>query len=619
LRGAPSTLPVLMGLGTVAAARLLTLPASLWEWDEVLFVRGVERFEPLQHHPHPPGYPLLIGLGKLFALVTGDPFRGLVALSVVASLVGYLALFDAYRRLAAPPGAGAMERAAAERAAVLGAALFQLSPAMLVYGPLALSDAPALAFLALALAAAARLAGMPVRTGPPPGLPPVPTLPLPGGRDPSIGRLRPTLVALALLALPALAACGRGEAHSGRTTVRFWAFGREGEVVRELVPEFERRHPAIRVEVQQIPWTAAHEKLLTAYVGNAIPDVAQIGNTWIPELVALGALAPLDERLAGSRAVDRADSFAGIWDSNVLKGATWGVPWYVDTRLLFYRTDLVAAAGGPWPPRSWAEWRETMVRLKRLGGPGRFAILLPIDEWTQPVIFGLQAGAGLLADGGRRGAFRDPRFRRAMAFYLGLYEEKLAPALDLSGVANQYQQLAEGYFAMIVTGPWNLGEFRHRLPPEMQDRWATAPLPPPDAKAGYPGASLAGGSSLVLFHGAREPEAAWQWIEYLSEPAQQARFYDLSGDLPARRAAWRSAGLAGDPKAAPFLEQLQRTVSPPKVPEWEQIATRIAEAAEQVMRGGRDLDSALAALDKDVDRILEKRRWLLDREAERKR
>jgi 4-amino-4-deoxy-L-arabinose transferase-like glycosyltransferase len=157
LRAAPPVLPFLVGLGTVAAARLLTLPASPWEWDEVLFMRGVQHFQPLQHHPHPPGYPLLIGLGKLFALVLGDPFRALVALSVVASLIGYVALVDAFRHLAASPGAAPIERAAADRAAILGAALFQLSPAMLVYGPLALSDAPALAFLALALAAAARL------------------------------------------------------------------------------------------------------------------------------------------------------------------------------------------------------------------------------------------------------------------------------------------------------------------------------------------------------------------------------------------------------------------------------------------------------------------------------
>jgi multiple sugar transport system substrate-binding protein len=419
--------------------------------------------------------------------------------------------------------------------------------------------------------------------------------------------LRRLLLASVLLALTA---CGRGQANA-RTTVRFWGLGREGEVVRELVPAFEKRHPEIRIELQQIPFSAAHEKLLTAYVGDATPDVAQLGNTWIPELVSLHALAPLDARLSD---VYRRDSFSGIWDTNVIDGKTWGLPWYVDTRLLFYRTDLVAAAGGPWPPHSWREWRAVMERIKK---PGRFAILLPIDEWQQPVIFGLQTGAGLLSEGGRHGAFRDPRFRRAMTFYFDLYASGLAPALDLQSVANLYQQLAEGYFAMVITGPWNLGEFRNRLPPEMQDRWATAPLPPPEPGMPYPGASLAGGSSLVLFRHARHPEAAWQWLEYLSEPAQQARFYQLSGDLPARPSAWRLAGLADDPKAASFLVQLQHAISTPKVPEWERIATRVAECAEQVMRGGRDLDAALDALDADVDHILEKRRWLLDRKAGR--
>src|SRR5215207_9206354 len=84
--------------------------------------------------------------------------------------------------------------------------------------------------------------------------------------------------------------CQRADA-SDVVTLRFWAFGREGEVVQELMRDFERQNPGIRVHVQQIPWTAAHEKLLTAYVGDATPDVAQLGNTWIPEFVALNALA----------------------------------------------------------------------------------------------------------------------------------------------------------------------------------------------------------------------------------------------------------------------------------------------------------------------------------------
>jgi multiple sugar transport system substrate-binding protein len=415
-----------------------------------------------------------------------------------------------------------------------------------------------------------------------------------------------------LLAVQVVAGCGGGDR---REVVRLWAFGREGEVVRDLVPEFERRHPELRVAVQQVPWTAAHEKLLTAHVGKATPEVAQLGNTWIAEFVALEALAPLAGRLAASTAIAREDYFPGSWEANLLDGETWGVPWYVDTRVLFYRTDLVAASGAAWPPRTWSEWREAMERVRDLPAADAegFAVLLPVDEWDKPVLLGLQAGAPLLRDGGRYGAFRDPRFARALGFYVDLFRSGLAPPITNTGVANLYQQFAEGYFAMLVTGPWNLGEFRRRLPPAMQERWGTAPLPAADPAAGYPGVSLAGGSSLVLFRHAAAHRGAWLLVEYLSEPAQQARFYGLSGDLPARRSAWAATDLDADPRAAAFRQQLDRVVPMPKVPEWEQIATRVAERAEEVVRKARPLDAALAALDADVDRMLEKRRWLADR------
>ena len=425
-------------------------------------------------------------------------------------------------------------------------------------------------------------------------------------------RLATTGGALAIaLSIAAAGACHREPA--GVATVRFWAFGREGEEVRALVPEFERTHPRIRIEVQQVPWTAAHEKLLTAFAGRVTPDATQLGNTWIPELAALGALAPLDARLSAASAVQRGDYFAGVWDGNVVDGTTWGLPWYVDTRLLFYRTDLVAKTGLPWPPRSWAAWRQVMERIRQQGGADRYAILLPIDEWNQPVMFGLQNGATLLDAAGTRGRFRDPRFRRAMGFYLDLYKSGMAPPLDRSGLVNLYQQFAEGWFAMVITGPWNLGEFARRIPADQQHLWATAALPPPDADMPYPGASIAGGSSVVLFRRAAHADAAWQWLEFLSQPAQQVRFYQLSGDLPARRSAWEGTDLATDPKARPFLVQLGNALPVPKVPEWERIATRVADRAEQGARGGRPLDEVLAGLDADTDRILEKRRWMLSR------
>ena len=135
----------------------------------------------------------------------------------------------------------------------------------------------------------------------------------------------------------------------------------------------------------------------------------------------------------------------------------------------------------------------------------------------------------------------------------------------------------------------------------------TAPLPGPDG----PGVSTAGGSSLVLFRRSAHPEAAWALIEYLSEPATQQRFYDLTGNLPARRGAWEHPALANSPYTRAFREQLERTVPTPKLPEWEQIATRIFEHGELAVRGNVPVPEVLARLDRVVDGLLEKRRWML--------
>jgi len=415
-----------------------------------------------------------------------------------------------------------------------------------------------------------------------------------------------------------LAACAAGGERARERVVRFWGLGREGEVVKDLVPDFERENPGVRVVVQQIPWTAAHEKLLTGFVGGSPPDLAQLGNTWIPEFAAIGALEPLDPRIEASRALAPADYFDGIWKTNAFAGVTYGVPWYVDTRVLFYRRDLLAAAGYPQPPRTWTDWREAMRRIVD-GRPGRFAILLPTNEWEQVTQFGLQQQSPLLADDGTRGAFSQPAFAAAAAFYVGLYRDGLAPVVSYTQLGNPYQEFSRGYVAMWITGPWNLGEFRRRLPPALQDTWMTAPVPAPDDAHEYPGYSLAGGSSLAIFRASAQKDAAWRFVEYLSRPEIQSRFYAMSGDLPARLVSWDAPALAGDLKAKAFRDQLSRVTPLPRVPEWEQIAQKLWEDLEGPIRGRASVADALKTVDADVDRILEKRRWILARAREKER
>jgi multiple sugar transport system substrate-binding protein len=393
--------------------------------------------------------------------------------------------------------------------------------------------------------------------------------------------------------------------------IEFWAMGREGEVVQQLVPEFERRAPGVRVRVQQIPWSAAHEKLLTAFVGDAMPDVFQVGNTWIPELVALDAIEPLDTRLASSDATPVADYFPGILDTNVIDGVTYGVPWYVDTRVLFYRSDLLAQAGVTQPPVSWETWLEAMARVKQRAGASAYAILLPMTEWQTPVILALQLNATLLRDHDQYGDFRGAPFRRAFDFYLDLFRRDFAPHAGDAQVANLYQDFANGFFTFYITGPWNIGEFSRRLPAGLADRWATAPMPSPDGA--YPGVSIAGGASLAIHRRSAHADAAWKWIEYLSEPARQLEFYRLTGDLPPRQSTWADAALAHNPHARAFGVQLQRVRSTPKIPEWERIATLITDYADAAIRERMTANAALRALDADVDALLAKRRWMLQR------
>ena len=411
-------------------------------------------------------------------------------------------------------------------------------------------------------------------------------------------------MAIALIGL-CLTAC---TPHTDPHTLTFWTIGREGEAITQLLPEFERENPGIHVVLQQLPLTAAHQKLLTAFAGDSTPDMTQLGNTWLPEFVALHALEPLQARVAHSPIIRADDYFPSIWSTNVYNGVLYGVPWYVDTRLLFYRSDLLKAAGFAAPPRNWAEWRRMLAALSQ-PARGIYGILLPTNEYEQLMSLALQQPDPLLRDGGRYGNFESAGFKRALRFYVDTFRLQQAPPITNVEAGNPWVEFGRGVYRFYFSGPWNIGEFRKRLPPAEEADWNTAPLPGPDG----PGAAVAGGSSLVIFRKAAHKDSAWRLIQYLSRPDVQARFYDLLGDMPPRRSSWNLGSLRTDPKAQAFREQLERVKATPPVPEWEQIVNEMQLVAAQAVAGDLSIDQAAAEIDRRADRILEKRRWMLDR------
>lgn len=415
---------------------------------------------------------------------------------------------------------------------------------------------------------------------------------------------REAIVSLSGAAL-ALSGCGRS---SRQKLLKFWGAGREGDVAAELIRGFEQEHPEIKVEVQKMPFTAAHEKLLTAYAGETLPDLCQLGNTWVPEFAALDALEPLDGLVAGSKEVQLDDYFDGILASNRLDQTLFGIPWYVDTRLLYYRRDLLQQAGFSEPPQTWRQWSDMLGAIKKIVGPERYSVLLPVNEFEPLLVLALQQPSAVLRDGGRWGNFRSDDFRRALTFYASLFDRGWAPRMSNTQISNVWDEFGRGFFSFYISGPWNIAEFKKRLPPSLQNAWMTATMPGPDG----PGLSSAGGASLVVFKSSEVKSEAWLLAEYLSRPATQQRFYGLTGNMPPRRSSWALPALVESPYARAFLAQLDRVRSPPKVPEWERIATEMRLAGERVVQGAQTVDEAVVALDGKTDEILTKRRWMLE-------
>lgn len=399
---------------------------------------------------------------------------------------------------------------------------------------------------------------------------------------------------------------------SNEIVINFWGLGSEGEFVKMLIPKFEEENPGIKVKVQMAPWTAAQEKLISAYASDNLPDVFQLGNTWIPQFAQLEGISELSELIRESKIIHKENYFSGIWDTNVLDSLVFGIPWYIDTRVLFYRKDVFEKAGFSSPPKTWEELYKLSKEIKaNHKNEEKYAIFIATNEWANFVIFGLQNGAEILKDNNTYGNFSSDKFTEAFSYLVNYYKENLTP-LGVSQVTNVYQAFAEEFFSMYISGPWNINEFKKWMTGDLQDKWSTAVLPGPNEST--KGVSLAGGSSLVISQKSKHKYEAWKLIEYLSKPETQIEFYHLVNDLPAVKEAWKDTSLSNNIYMKAFYDQFNYVVATPKIAEWEQIVfSKLQQYVELAARNVLTVKEALKRLDSDVDIILEKRRWMLSK------
>jgi len=85
---------------------------------------------------------------------------------------------------------------------------------------------------------------------------------------------------------------------------------------------------------------------------------------------------------------------------------------------------------------------------------------------------------------------------------------------------------------MFFSGPWHMGLIREAGGEGFDSKWAVAPMPTNKTNT-----SFVGGSNWAVFKTSQNRDAAWKFVEWMSEPETQAKWYEISSDLPANQAA----------------------------------------------------------------------------------
>jgi multiple sugar transport system substrate-binding protein len=420
-------------------------------------------------------------------------------------------------------------------------------------------------------------------------------------------RRRSAIAVTALTATAlALSACGRDSAgadgaatakdvSSGKAsgTITVWAMGAEGEKLPALAKEFEAANPGAKVNVTAIPWDAAHDKFTTAITANKTPDAAMVGTTWMGEFAGLGALDVTPP------SIDKSAFFDGAWKTTEVDGTSYGVPWYVETRLVYYRTDLAKKAGFATPPKDW-EGLKAMAKAMQDKAGAKWGIGLQaggVGSWQTVMPFAWSNGAELTKDGGKAYNFDTPEVLEATKYYQSFFtdgiSDKAAPATPTTE-----PDFVSGKVPMFISGPWMMSAVEKVGGKDFKDKYSVMQMPTKKVSS-----SFVGGSNLAVFKNSKNRDTAWKFVQWLSQPDVQVKWYQQSTDLPSVKSAWDDPALTADAKLAEFGKQLETAKAPPSFPTWEQVISQFDTEMEKVTKQGADPAAALKAVQQQAESI----------------
>jgi multiple sugar transport system substrate-binding protein len=404
------------------------------------------------------------------------------------------------------------------------------------------------------------------------------------------------LVLVSLLAV----GCRRGpETSDGVVQINFWNgfSGPDGKAMEQIVQEFNKANPDVRVKMQIVPWGTYYDKVTLGLASKDAPDVFVLHSQRVAEYATHEALAQMDGLLADSGMGEK-DFVPLAWKAGQWQGKRYGLPLDCHPLGMYYNVAMFRKAGIAHPPTTREEFLDAARKLTRdTNGDGR------PDQWgfvlTDLHLVGStllsQFGAGLLDKDLKRCNLDNPGGHEAVTFLRDLVTKyKVAP--DTSG-DDSWVAFQTGRVGMAFNGIWMIDALERQSNLE----YAAAPVPilGPYKKV------WAGSHILTMpsYLSEARKKAAWRFIRFLSD---HSLTWAKGGQVPVRPTILNSPEFQALRIQREFAKQLDYVEFEPFSPAVNQIATYGDIAVQSAMQGLSTPDAALKQACVRVNRVMER-------------
>lgn len=401
--------------------------------------------------------------------------------------------------------------------------------------------------------------------------------------------------------------CGGSSGGGGNDLVFSWISDDTG-VLPKLIEKYNKQSQS-RVRFRTMPQESDQhfDQLRTEFqAGSAQIDVIGGDVVWPAQFAAQGWLSDLSERFT-----DQDEFLPGPMQAMSYEGKVYGVPWYTDSGLLYYRRDLLEKSGFSEPPKTWEELKQQALRVREDAGVESGLVfqgaeyeggvcnaceyiwnhggdVLDPDDPSKVIVGGPESVAAFTT---LRSLIEDGVSRRAVL----QYAEDESQAYFLNGDAVFMRHWP--YVYSLVSDP-----SQSKLETEQV---GIAPLPV--SEAGVQSSSTLGGWNFFINATTEKQDQAWEFIQFMTAPEQLKTLAIEGSRLPVRRSLYEDREILENVPVARLGKEtiIQDTRPRPVSPVYSDMSLEIAEKFNAALGGEMSPEAAVNALQTELASIAE--------------